>query len=267
MLFLRPGSEDELIKAIALLKDRSEPFMLLGNGSNILVSDKGYDGVVISLENLSKIELEGETRIRAGAGALNSRVASFARDHSLAGFEFAAGIPGTIGGAMIMNAGAYGGEMKEITVSVKVIAPTGEVKELSAKSCDFAYRTSALKREGYVVLSALLNLQKGDEKEITDLMTQLALKRKEKQPLEYPSAGSTFKRPAGYFAGKLIQDAGLKGYQIGGAQVSEKHAGFIINRESATAADIAALIRHVQETVFEQSGVRLEPEIRFLGEF
>ena len=266
-LFLRPGSEDELVRVVSLLKDKGHPYMLLGNGSNLLVSDKGYEGVVISLERLSELSLEGETSIRAQAGVLNSRIASFARENSLAGFEFAAGIPGTIGGAMIMNAGAYGGEMKLITTSVRAITPDGEVKELTAEDCDFGYRTSALKREGYVVLSALLQLQKGNEKEITDLMTELALKRKEKQPLEYPSAGSTFKRPEGYFAGKLIQDAGLKGFSVGDAAVSEKHCGFVINKGQATSADIYKLIREVQKKVFEDSGVTLEPEVILVGEF
>ena len=266
-LFLRPGSEDELVRVVSLLKDKGHPYMLLGNGSNLLVSDKGYEGVVISLERLSELSLEGETCIRAQAGVLNSRIASFARENSLTGFEFAAGIPGTIGGAMIMNAGAYGGEMKLITTSVRAITPDGEVKELTAEDCDFGYRTSALKREGYVVLSALLQLQKGNEKEITDLMTELALKRKDKQPLEYPSAGSTFKRPEGYFAGKLIQDAGLKGFSVGDAAVSEKHCGFVINKGQATSADIYKLIREVQKKVFEDSGVTLEPEVILVGEF
>ena len=266
-LFLRPGSEDELVRVVSLLKDKGHPYMLLGNGSNLLVSDKGYEGVVISLERLSELSLEGETSIRAQAGVLNSRIASFARENSLAGFEFAAGIPGTIGGAMIMNAGAYGGEMKLITTSVRAITPDGEVKELTAEDCDFGYRTSALKREGYVVLSALLQLKKGDEKEITDLMTELALKRKEKQPLEYPSAGSTFKRPEGYFAGKLIEDAGLRGFSVGDAAVSEKHCGFVINKGQATAADIYALIKEVQKRVLEDSGVGLEPEVILVGDF
>jgi UDP-N-acetylmuramate dehydrogenase len=266
-LFLRPGSEDELVRVVSLLKDNGQPYMLLGNGSNLLVSDKGYQGAVISLERLSELSLEGETSIRAQAGVLNSRIASFARENSLAGFEFAAGIPGTIGGAMIMNAGAYGGEMKLITTSVRAITPDGEVKELSAEDCDFGYRTSVLKRDGYVVLSALLQLQKGNEKEITDLMTELALKRKEKQPLEYPSAGSTFKRPEGYFAGKLIEDAGLKGFSVGDAAVSDKHCGFVINKGQATSADIYKLIREVQKKVFEDSGVTLEPEVILVGEF
>ena len=266
-LFLRPGSEDELVRVVSVLKDKNEPCMILGNGSNLLVSDKGYAGAVISLERLTEIRLEGETTVYAQAGALNSAIASFARKDSLTGFEFAAGIPGTIGGAMIMNAGAYGGEMKLITKAVRVISPKGEVLEMSAADCDFGYRTSALKREGYVVLSAVLQLSKGNEKDITDLMTELALKRKEKQPLEYPSAGSTFKRPEGYFAGKLIEDAGLRGYSVGDAAVSEKHCGFVINKGRATSADIYKLIRDVQKRVFEVSGVMLEPEVILVGEF
>ena len=266
-LFLRPGNEDELVRVVSLLKDKKEPYMLLGNGSNLLVSDKGYEGAVISLERLTEIRLEGDTAVYAQAGALNSGIASFARSNSLTGFEFAAGIPGTIGGAMIMNAGAYGGEMKLITKAVRVISPKGEVLEMSAADCDFGYRTSALKREGYVVLSAVLQLCKGNEKDITDLMTELALKRKEKQPLEYPSAGSTFKRPEGYFAGKLIEDAGLRGFSVGDAAVSEKHCGFVINKGKATSADIYRLIKEVQKRVLEDSGVMLEPEVILVGEF
>lgn len=266
-LFLRPENEDELVRVVSLLKEKNEPYMILGNGSNLLVSDKGYAGTVISLEKLTEIRLEGDTSVYAQAGALNSGIASFARNNSLTGFEFAAGIPGTIGGAMIMNAGAYGGEMKLITKAVRVISPKGEVLEMSAADCDFGYRTSALKRGGYVVLSAVLQLEKGNEKDITDLMTELALKRKEKQPLEYPSAGSTFKRPEGYFAGKLIEDAGLRGFSVGDAAVSDKHCGFVINKGKAASADIYRLIKEVQKRVFENSGVMLEPEVILVGEF
>lgn len=266
-LFLRPENEDELVRVVSLLKEKNEPYMILGNGSNLLVSDKGYAGTIISLEKLTEIRLEGDTSVYAQAGALNSGIASFARNNSLTGFEFAAGIPGTIGGAMIMNAGAYGGEMKLITKAVRVISPKGEVLEMSAADCDFGYRTSALKRGGYVVLSAVLQLEKGNEKDITDLMTELALKRKEKQPLEYPSAGSTFKRPEGYFAGKLIEDAGLRGFSVGDAAVSEKHCGFVINKGKAASADIYRLIKEVQKRVFEDSGVMLEPEVILVGEF
>lgn len=266
-LFLRVRSVLELLQVKELLHSRSVPFFVIGNGSNLLVSDSGYDGAVISMELLNNISLKGDDSIEAEAGALNSAIASFARDNALTGFEFAAGIPGTIGGAMIMNAGAYGGEMKMITSSVRVIDPEGCEKTLSDEDMEFGYRTSAIKGRGYIVLSALLSLQKGDEKEIAGRMTELALKRKEKQPLEFPSAGSTFKRPEGYFAGKLIEDADLKGYTVGGAQVSEKHCGFVINRGGATSSDIYRLICDVRKKVFESSGITLEPEIIMIGDF
>ena len=266
-LFLRVRSVSELSKVKRILDDAGEEFFIIGNGSNLLVSDKGYDGAVISLELLSSIKLEGECTVRVEAGALNSLVAAFARDHSLTGFEFAAGIPGTIGGAMIMNAGAYGGEMKMITKEVKVLSPDGQEMTLDGDAMEFGYRTSAIKGKGFVVLSALLTLEKGDQGAITDRMTELALKRKEKQPLEYPSAGSTFKRPEGYFAGKLIEDAHLKGYSVGGAAVSDKHCGFIINRGDATSSDIYRLIQEVKERVYENSGVTLEPEVIMIGDF
>jgi UDP-N-acetylmuramate dehydrogenase len=266
-LFLRVRSASELSEVKSILDDAGEAFFIIGNGSNLLVSDKGYDGAVISLELLSSIALEGECAVRVEAGALNSSVAAFARDHSLTGFEFAAGIPGTIGGAMIMNAGAYGGEMKMITKEVKVLSPDGQERTLDGDAMEFGYRTSAIKGKGFVVLSALLTLEKGDQGAITDRMTELALKRKEKQPLEYPSAGSTFKRPEGYFAGKLIEDAHLRGYSVGGAAVSDKHCGFVINRGDATSSDIYRLIQEVKERVYENSGVTLEPEVIMIGDF
>lgn len=266
-LFLQPFDKKQLTETVSILKAAGEPFFLLGNGSNLLVSDKGYDGAVISTSHLSGITAEGDDLIRVECGALNSAVASFAKDRSLSGFEFAAGIPGTIGGAMIMNAGAYGGEMKDITVSVTAIAPSGEAVTLDGADCDFGYRTSRLKREGFIVTGALLKLEKGNQEEIIARMTELALKRKEKQPLEYPSAGSTFKRPEGYFAGKLIEDAGLRGFSVGGAQVSEKHCGFVVNKGSATSADVYNLICEVKQRVLDASGVELEPEVIMLGEF
>jgi UDP-N-acetylmuramate dehydrogenase len=201
------------------------------------------------------------------AGVLNSAIAAFARDNSLAGFEFAAGIPGTIGGAMIMNAGAYDGEMKMITRTVTVLTPDGEIRILDNGAMDFGYRHSAIKGKDYVVLSAVLDLHKGDQQQIYNRMTELALKRKEKQPLEYPSAGSTFKRPEGYFAGKLIEDAGLRGFSVGGASVSDKHCGFVINKGNATSSDIYQLIREVQDRVYKDSGVMLEPEVIMIGQF
>ena len=266
-LFIRPDDEEGALKAVSYLRQQEQPFFILGNGSNLLVSDRGYDGVIISLEKLNDLHLENGTTIVAEAGVLNSAIASFARDNSLSGFEFAAGIPGTIGGAMIMNAGAYGGEMKDITDSVRVIAKDGEVDTIPGSDCDFGYRTSALKRGGFVVTSAKLKLSKGDPEAIAAYMKELALKRKEKQPLEYPSAGSTFKRPEGYFAGKLIEDAGLRGFSVGGAQVSEKHCGFVINKDNATSADIYNLIIEVKKRVLDDSGVTLEPEVIMLGEF
>ncbi|RKM59970.1 UDP-N-acetylmuramate dehydrogenase [Butyrivibrio sp. CB08] len=266
-LFLRPGDEEAALKVVRFLRQNDQPFFILGNGSNLLISDKGYDGVVISLEKLNDLRIEDDTTIVAEAGVLNSAIASFARDNALAGFEFAAGIPGTIGGAMIMNAGAYGGEMKDITVSVRAIASDGVVVTYKGEECDFGYRNSALKKRGDVVTSVRLTLSKGDQEEISERMKELALKRKEKQPLEYPSAGSTFKRPEGYFAGKLIEDAGLRGFSVGGAQVSEKHCGFVINKDNATSADIYELICEVKKRVYENSGVTLEPEVIMLGEF
>ncbi len=266
-LFLRPGDEEAALRAVGFLRQQGQPFFILGNGSNLLISDKGYEGVVISLEKLTGLSLEGDSTIVAEAGVLNSAIASFARDNALTGFEFAAGIPGTIGGAMIMNAGAYGGEMKDITGSVRVISSDGEIVTYAGSECDFGYRNSALKRNKDVVISVKLSLSKGSHEEISERMKELALKRKEKQPLEYPSAGSTFKRPEGYFAGKLIEDAGLRGFTVGGAQVSEKHCGFVINKEGATSSDIYELICEVKKRVYEHSGVTLEPEVIMLGEF
>ena len=266
-LFLRPRTTEEIKGVLKLLKRAEVDFFILGNGSNLLVSDKGYDGVVISLSSFADIQIEDETLINAQAGAMNSAIASVARDNRLAGFEFAAGIPGTIGGAMIMNAGAYGGEMKDITRQVKVLTTDGEIIRLDNETMKFGYRTSAIKGKNFVVLSALLELKKGNKEEISAQMQELALKRKEKQPLEYPSAGSTFKRPEGYFAGKLIEDSGLRGFSVGDAAVSEKHCGFVINKGKATSTDIYELIKRVQDKVYEDAGVKLEPEVIMLGDF
>ena len=266
-LFIRPRTTEEIKGVLKLLKRSEVDFFILGNGSNLLVSDKGYDGVVISLANFDDIKIEDETKVIAQAGAMNSAIASLARDNSLTGFEFAAGIPGTIGGAMIMNAGAYGGEMKDITAKVTVLSSDGEVIKLDGQAMKFGYRTSAIKGKKFVVLSVLLELQKGNKDEIAGKMQELALKRKEKQPLEFPSAGSTFKRPEGYFAGKLIEDSGLRGFSVGGAAVSEKHCGFVINKGNATSSDIYNLIKHVQDKVYEDFSVKLEPEVIMLGEF
>ena len=266
-LFIRPRTTEEIKGVLKLLKRSEVDFFILGNGSNLLVSDKGYDGVIISLANFDDIKIEDETKVIAQAGAMNSAIASLARDNSLTGFEFAAGIPGTIGGAMIMNAGAYCGEMKDITAKVTVLSSDGEVIKLDGQAMKFGYRTSAIKGKKFVVLSVLLELQKGNKDEIAGKMQELALKRKDKQPLEFPSAGSTFKRPEGYFAGKLIEDSGLRGFSVGGAAVSEKHCGFVINKGNATSSDIYNLIKHVQDKVYEDFSVKLEPEVIMLGEF
>ncbi len=266
-LFLRPSNVAELRDIVNILKDNNEQFFVLGNGSNLLVSDKGYDGAVISLESFNDIHIEAETQICAEGGSMNSAIAAMARDNSLTGFEFAAGIPGTIGGAMIMNAGAYGGEMKDIVREVILLTSDGEIVTYSGEDMAFEYRNSAIKGKDVVVLFVVLELQKGDKEEIAAKMQELALKRKEKQPLEYPSAGSTFKRPEGYFAGKLIEDAGLKGYSVGDAVVSEKHCGFVVNKGNATAADVYKLICDVKAKVLENSGVTLEPEVILLGDF
>ena len=266
-LFLRPRNVAEVIDIINILKANEEEYFVLGNGSNLLVSDKGYDGTVISMGYFDDIHIEDEVQICAEGGAMNSAIAAMARDNSLTGFEFAAGIPGTIGGAMTMNAGAYGGEMKDIVKEVILLSSDGEIETYSGQDMEFDYRDSFIKGKEYVVLFVVLELQKGDKEEITAKMQELALKRKEKQPLEYPSAGSTFKRPEGNFAGKLIEDAGLKGYSIGGAMVSEKHCGFVVNNGNATAADVYKLICDVKEKVLENFGVTLEPEVILLGDF
>lgn len=243
------------------------PFFVVGNGSNLLVSDKGYKGIVLQIgKKMSNITVEGD-KIYAQAGALLSQVAQVALKNGLTGFEFAAGIPGTVGGAVVMNAGAYGGEMCQVVESVSVVNKEGELIVLDNESMEFGYRTSAIKNHPFVVTEVVYQLQKGDTIEIKVRMDELASKRREKQPLEYPSAGSTFKRPEGYFAGQLIMESGLRGFQIGGAKVSDKHCGFVINAGGATASDVMQVIRHVQATVEEKFQVKLEPEVIFLGEF
>jgi UDP-N-acetylmuramate dehydrogenase len=264
---LRPENQEQLKKVMDLVRRLGIEYFVLGNGSNLLVSDEGYDGVIISLSNFNKVELKGSNQIYVEAGAMNSAVASFTRDNSLTGYEFAAGIPGTIGGAMIMNAGAYGGEMAQVVTEVTVLSPEGEIMVLDNNTMEFGYRTSAIKNKGFIVLSVLLTLKRGKEEEITAQMKELAEKRRDKQPLEYPSAGSTFKRPEGYFAGKLIEDAGLRGFSVGDAQVSEKHCGFVVNKGSATSTDIYNLIKEVQKIVYEKANVKLEPEVIILGKF
>ena len=263
-VFLMPESYEQIRSALALCREEGVPYFVLGNGSNLLVSDSGYRGVIIQMDrNMGDIELKG-TEIRACAGALLSSVAAAARKASLTGFEFAGGIPGTLGGAVVMNAGAYGGEMKDVLREVTVMTKEGDIRVIPSDRLELGYRTSIIKKTGYLVLEAVISLEKGDPQAITK---ELASKRTEKQPLDYPSAGSTFKRPEGYFAGKLIMDSGLRGFRVGGAQVSEKHCGFVINTGGATAKDVKELMDHVIRTVKENYNITLEPEVKFLGEF
>ena len=265
--FIQPKSAEELRAAFEILHRYEMPVLVIGNGSNLLVRDKGIRGAVIQIYNrMAEITIEGNT-IHTKGGALLSAVAARAADKGLTGLEFASGIPGTIGGACVMNAGAYGGEMKDVLESVTVLTGEGKIIELGRNELELGYRTSVIAKKGYIVLGAVLKLERGDGEKIKTYMDELKEKRVTKQPLEYPSAGSTFKRPEGYFAGKLIMDAGLRGYQVGDAQVSEKHCGFVINKGNATAADVLTLIENVREKVQEQFGVTLEPEVKFLGEF
>ena len=261
-----PGTAGQLKEILALCREENQPFFILGNGSNLLVGDRGYSGTMICLSRLSAVETEG-TCIRAQAGALLSKIAREACERSLAGFEFAAGIPGSLGGAVVMNAGAYGGELKDVLVNVTVMDREGNILKKTPEELCMGYRTRSVLSEEYVVLEAEINLEKGDRRLIRARMDDLAARRREKQPLEYPSAGSTFKRPEGYFAGKLIDDAGLRGFRVGGAQVAEKHCGFVINREQATAADVMELCRRVSGAVKEQFGVELEMEVKTIGNF
>ena len=258
---------DSIAAIIKLCRSENVPYTLIGNGSNLLVSDKGVRGVVIEMgEHAGEIRVT-QNEITAQAGALLSKIANTAAKEGLTGMEFAAGIPGSLGGAVVMNAGAYGGEMKDILVSAVVLDENGEEKTLSADELELRYRHSCISEKHYIVLEATIRLLPGDEQEIRLKMKELSEQRQEKQPLQYPSAGSTFKRPEGYFAGKLIMDAGLRGYTVGGAQVSEKHCGFVINKGDATAEDICKLMQDVSEKVQEQFGVVLEPEVKQIGEF
>jgi UDP-N-acetylmuramate dehydrogenase len=265
--FVCPDSAEKLRQILDLCREEGLPWFVLGNGSNLLVSDAGYRGVVIQIyKKYQEVSIEGD-RIRAGAGILLSRLASLAGEAELTGLEFASGIPGTLGGAVFMNAGAYGGEMKDLVESVTLLDGQGQVQTLAGRDLQMGYRTSLVKEKGWIVLSAVLRLQKGEAGLIRQRMEELREARCSRQPLELPSAGSTFKRPEGYFAGKLIMDAGLRGFRVGGAMVSEKHCGFVVNAGDATAADVRKLMQQVQERVWEQFHVRLEPEVRFLGEF
>lgn len=264
--FVTVESIDELTSVRAFCNREDIPFFLLGKGSNILVSDKGIPGVVATFGEKMCGIIAKDDMIIAEAGASLASVASFAMQKGLTGMEFAAGIPGSVGGAVRMNAGAFGGDMSQIVGWVRVLEPDGNIKTILGAHMQFGYRTSVLKEIPYTVLACGIQLMKGDEKEIRVKMLELAAKRREKQPLDYPSAGSTFKRPEGFYAGKLIEEAGLRGKKSGGAMVSEKHCGFIVNDENATAKDVRNLIELVRRTVYEQFGVLLEPEVIFVGE-
>ena len=265
--FLMPDKGEDVGRVIKICKEKEIPYFILGNGSNLLVGDGGYRGAVIQIyRNMSSVTVEGN-EITAQAGALLSAVAAAAKNASLTGFEFAGGIPGTIGGAVVMNAGAYGGEMKDVLTEVTVMNAEGDIFTLPTEELELGYRTSIIKTAGYIVLEAKIRLKEGNPEVIRETMKDLTIRRTTKQPLEYPSAGSTFKRPEGYFAGKLIMDSGLAGYQVGGAQVSEKHCGFVINAGDATARDVRTLMDNVRDIVYKKYGVTLEPEVKFLGEF
>lgn len=265
--FVAPKTWQETETVIAACKAAETPYYIIGNGSNLLVSDQGYRGVIVQLfKEMNEVEVDGKV-IRAQAGASLARIAGAALEAGLTGFEFAAGIPGTLGGACVMNAGAYGGEMKDVLLRVTVLDLEGNVCTIEKEDLELGYRTSIIAKKGYIVLGAEMELQEGSKEEIRGLMNELKEKRVTKQPLEYPSAGSTFKRPEGYFAGKLVQDAGLRGFRVGDAMVSEKHCGFVINAGEATAAQVDELMKQVSQKVQEQFGVTLEPEVKRLGEF
>jgi UDP-N-acetylmuramate dehydrogenase len=264
-ILLKPTKIEQIEDTIKLCKSNNIPYYVIGNGSNLLVRDGGIRGVVIKLCDLNQVTVD-DRNIKAYCGALLKDVSTIAMENSLTGIEFACGIPGSIGGAVFMNAGAYDGEIKNAIIEAEVIDKEGNYKLLKGDGLQFGYRTSNIKREGYIVVSATLGLVEGDKEKISNRMAELTKKREDRQPLEFPSAGSTFKRPEGHFAGKLIEDSGLKGYFVGGAQVSEKHSGFVINKGNATAKDILDLIKYIQEEVKRQFGVELKTEVRILGE-
>ena len=264
-ILLKPSKIEQIEETIKLCRSNNIPYYIIGNGSNLLVRDGGIRGVVIKLCNLNEVIVD-DRNIKSYCGALLKDVATIAMENSLTGIEFACGIPGSIGGAVFMNAGAYDGEIKNVIIEAEVIDKEGNYKLLKGDALQFGYRTSIIKKENYIVVSATLGLVEGEKEKISSRMMDLTKKREDRQPLEFPSAGSTFKRPEGHFAGKLIEDSGLKGYSIGGAQVSEKHSGFVINKGNATAKDILDLIKHIQEEVKKQFGVELKTEVRILGE-
>jgi UDP-N-acetylmuramate dehydrogenase len=266
--YVIPSTYEEVREVVGLCKEEKMPYFILGNGSNLLVSDSGYRGLILQLaDNLSAILVKEDHTITAQAGTMLARLANEAAVHGLTGFEFASGIPGTLGGAVTMNAGAYDGEMKQCLTGAKVLDEEGSIVELGIEQLELGYRSSILQKKNYILLEASIQLAKGNETDIRNRMKELNTLRREKQPLDQYSAGSTFKRPQGYFAGKLISDAGLRGYQVGQAAVSEKHCGFVINKGNATARDFLTLIKDVTRIVEEKFGVRLEPEVKLLGDF
>lgn len=261
-----PECTDGVRNSIGFAAEKGLPYVVTGRGSNVLFSDEGYPGVVIEIgRGMEKMRLQGKNRICAEAGTGLGALAAEAAKHALSGLEFASGIPGTVGGAVTMNAGAYGGEIRDCIVSASVLCADGTVQEMTCEDLKLGYRSSRIQSGGYIVLEAEFEMQTGEKDAVLARMKELNARRREKQPLEYASAGSTFKRPEGHFAGKLIEDAGLRGYRIGDAQVSEKHCGFVVNRGNATAADVLKLIGDVQERVFECSGIRLEPEVKIIS--
>lgn len=265
-LLILPSSVRDLKTCVSFCRESGLPLFVMGNGTNLLVRDKGIRGVVIKIAGvLDEIQLAGETVV-VGAGALLQRVSTLAADWGLAGMEFACGIPGAVGGALVMNAGAYGGDMKGIVESVELLSADGRVRSVRGSAMGFGYRSSRLQGSDDIAVSAVLSLKRGDPAEIRERVREFTARREEKQPLDRPSAGSVFRRPEGRFVGPMIEQAGLKGFRIGGAQVSEIHAGFIVNAGGATAADVVRLIEHIQEVVSHQTGVMLVPEVRIVGE-
>ena len=265
--FVTPRDIKSLGAVISICRECRIPYYIIGNGSNLLVGDKGFRGVIVQVfHNISEVRRE-ENRLYVEAGALLSKIANIALNNHLKNFEFASGIPGTFGGAVMMNAGAYGGEMKDVIERVRVIDEKGEIKVLKLEDLELGYRTSILTKKPYIVVDGILKLETGNYQEILDIMEDYKKRRTSKQPLELPSAGSTFKRPQGHFAGKLIGDLGLAGFQVGGARVSEKHCGFVVNTGEAKALDVISLMEQVAHKVEENYGVSLEPEVRLVGEF
>lgn len=270
--FAAPRTKEELKELITLCREEGVPYYIIGNGSNLLAGDRGFRGVILCIgDGLDKILVEKDSgdsrqRVKAGAGVMLSKLAAVLSQEGLAGFEFAAGIPGTLGGAVTMNAGAYGGELKDVIEAVCVMDELGELSWKSREELDFGYRTSAIPKNHWIVLEVSFEFHKGNQEEIQEKIKRLNQQRREKQPLEYPSAGSTFKRPEGYFAGKLIMDAGLRGFRIGDMMVSEKHCGFVINAGNGTAEQANQLMQEVDRVVYKKFGVHLEPEVKFLGE-